>query len=203
MRSFAVLIFTYLCFTISAQENSHDSVIVLEEIVIGDDTFPVVKVDQVIVFERKFDSRREELDYERFRRKVIKVYPYSQMAREILAEIDEAKNNSKKKRHYKKYKRQKEDDLKERFEDELKNLTVSEGKVLVKLINRETGNSCYRLIKELKNGFTAWLWQKVAKRYGYDLKEEYYPDADENYDLEYVVSEIEGTLSIFYSKKGE
>ncbi|NNC96301.1 MAG: DUF4294 domain-containing protein [Chitinophagales bacterium] len=191
----------YSSFFLQAQEMNPDSISVLEEIIIGNDTFPVVKVDQVQVVERKFDSNLDEMRYYRFRRKVYKVYPYAQMAKEILAEIDEEKKNSKKKRHFKKYRKDKEDALREKFEEELKKLTVTEGQILVKLINRETGNSCYRLIKELKNGFTAWLWQKVAKRYGYDLRDEYITDAPENFDLEFVIAEIEGTLSQFYGKR--
>ena len=65
--------------------------------------------------------------------------------------------------------------MRDKFEKELRDHSINEGKVLVKLLNRETGNNCYKIIKEVKGGFAAWTWQIVAKHYTYDLKEIYDP----------------------------
>jgi len=73
--------------------------------------------------------------------------------------------------------------MRDRFEKELKDLTVSEGKMLFKLINRETGNNCYATIKGLKGPFMAWFYQTVAKRWGYDLKEDYKPTNEKMIEL--------------------
>jgi hypothetical protein len=94
-----------------------------------------------------------------------------------------------KKRKKNKYLKVKEDELKEQFENKLKNLTVNQGKVLIKLINRETGNNCYQLIKDLKSPAAAFFWNMWAKKYDYNLKEPYV--AEENQDLEMIVRLIE------------
>lgn len=85
--------------------------------------------------------------------------------------------------------KQVERDLKEEFEDELKNLTVTQGRILIKLINRETGVTSYDLIKEFKGGFSAFLWQGVAKLFGSNLKDDFDPTEDAMID--YIVRKIE------------
>ena len=65
--------------------------------------------------------------------------------------------------------------MRETFEKQVKDLTISEGKVLFKLLGRETGQNSYHIIKECKNGFSAWTYQIVAKHYTYDLKQDYDP----------------------------
>jgi Skp family chaperone for outer membrane proteins len=111
------------------------------------------------------------------------------MAREIYQDIQDDLADIDKKRKEKKYLKEREKALKAEFEEQLKNLTVSQGKVLVQLINRETGNQCYSLIKELKSPVAAAFWQMIAKRHGYDLKAPYL--ASENPELEFIVRSLE------------
>ena len=68
-------------------------------------------------------------------------------------------------------------------------MTVSQGKVLVKLIDRETGQTSYELIKELRSGFTAFMWNSIAILFGNNLKAEY--DPVEDADIEAIVQMIE------------
>jgi hypothetical protein len=104
------------------------------------------------------------------------------IARDLYTELHEQEENSKK-RDYRHYRKDVEKELRARFEKELKDLTKGQGEMLFKLINRETGNNCYNLIKDVKNPFTAWVSQILAKHYGYDLKENYDPEKEKMIEL--------------------
>jgi len=97
-----------------------------------------------------------------------------------------------KKKEQKKFLKSKEKELDELYENSLKNLTVTQGELLVKLIARETGMSVYDLIREFKNPMSAFYWNKFTQLYGYSLKETYDPQEDR--DIEIIVRSIEGTL---------
>jgi len=83
-----------------------------------------------------------------------------------------------------------EKDLKKEFADKLTNLSVYQGKVLMKLIYRETGNNCYNLIQEYKGGFTAGFWQTIAILFGSNLKQNYEPQ-DKDRPIEIIVQDVE------------
>jgi hypothetical protein len=86
--------------------------------------------------------------------------------------------------------RSREQELKKEFGDPLKNLSVYQGKVLMKLINRQTGNNCYDIIKEYKGGFNARIFQTVAFVFGSNLKQDYDASGDDR-AIEGIVNEIE------------
>ncbi len=142
-----------------------------------------------IISKKRFNSWAEEAEFIKLRRYVTAVYPYAKMAGALHQQINGDLENIDKKRKKNKYLKVKEHELKEQFEDKLKNLTVNQGKVLIKLINRETGNNCYQLIKDLKSPAAAFFWNMWAKKYDYNLKEPYV--AEENQDLEMIVRLIE------------
>lgn len=121
---------------------------------------------------------------------VRKVYPYAQIAAEIINEYDSVYASLDRRRDKKRFMRHIERDLKDEFADDLKNLTVTQGKYLIKLINRETGTTSFDIIKNLKGGLSAYFWQGLAKLFGGDLKDEYQKDADDAM-LEYIVKKIE------------
>lgn len=135
-----------------------------------------------------FASDLDLYKYDVLKRRVIKVYPYVEQGKEILRQIQENESEAKKREH-KKYIKSTEKDLRSKFEAELKDLTINEGQVLVKLVNRETGNSCYKLIKEMKGSITAFFYQQVGKYYGYDLKAEYDPKRE--HDMEFVIKDLQ------------
>jgi hypothetical protein len=163
----------------------------LKQEIVGNDTFFIAstlkRID--IISKKHFSSSKEESDFNRLRRNVMIVYPYAKMAGAIYAQLKDDLETIGKKRKQNKYLRQKEDELRERFEDKLKDLTVTQGAILVKLINRETGNNCYDLIKELKSPAAAFFWNVWAKKYDYNLKEPYKPE--DNPDLELIVKALE------------
>ncbi|MCB0784678.1 MAG: DUF4294 domain-containing protein, partial [Flavobacteriales bacterium] len=89
-----------------------------------------------------------------------------------------------------------EAELRAEFEAEVRELTISQGKVLIKLIDRETGQTSYDLVKQLRGGFQAFIWQGVARLFGNDLKDDYDPDVEDRM-IEVIVQRIErGELAV-------
>jgi formyltetrahydrofolate hydrolase len=122
---------------------------------------------------------------------VKRVYPYFEIAKTVVFEMEEEKTSSKRK-HFKHYKKDRKQSLMNEFEKELRNLKVSEGKVLVKMINRDTGTNFYDLIKEYNGGLKAWIYNIVANKYDYDLKASYDPKKEENRMLELAIKQVLG-----------
>jgi len=167
-----------------------DSVWVETTIENGDTIFLVNLEKITILPPYEFTSRREELRYTRLMLYVKKVYPYSQIVsaqvNEIHANLDQY--NSKKEK--KEYIDKKEEELKLEFEGQLRKLTFTQGRILIKLIDRETGATTYELVKELKGSLNAFFWQSVARLFGSSLKLEYDPAGDDRM-IEDIVVRIE------------
>ncbi|MFW5901055.1 MAG: DUF4294 domain-containing protein, partial [bacterium] len=83
-----------------------------------------------------------------------------------------------------------EKELKDEFKDDIKKMTITQGRLLLKLIDRETGNTSYHLLEELKGNFSAFFWQTVARVFGHDLKAQYDPDG-QDWMIERIVTLIE------------
>lgn len=152
-------------------------------------TNPYVDLGEVIVLPSlKFDSYNDYLTYYRLRKRTLKVYPYAKMASERLVVLNDRLYKIKRKRAKKRYTKRVERYLEGEFKDELKRLTRSEGRILVKLIHRETGQTTHGLIKKLRSGWRAFVYQTTAKLFDIDLKTTYNPTDDEEDAL------IEGIL---------
>lgn len=173
--------------------------ILLGGIVVGIDTFAMVYLEDVLVTDRlpkKFARQRAK--YDRLRHNVFKVYPYAVIAADVLKDVDEnlAKLEDDKKKR-KAYLKTVEKELNRRFKGELENLTITQGQILVKLINRQTGKNCYGIIRELKGGFSAVIWQSVALLFSNNLKREYDPEGRDK-DIEAIVAELEANYYAQY-----
>lgn len=125
----------------------------------------------------------------RLRNAVYVTYPYARRAGAIMNDIN-ARTASMNESDKKKYIHSREKELKKQFAEPLSELSIYQGKVLMKLINRQTGNNCYNIIKEYKGGFTARAWQTVAFVFGSNLKQPYNPNGDER-EIEMIVQEVE------------
>jgi len=147
----------------------------------------IVTPEVRIVDTRIFASEQDRLNYRRLRYNVMKVLPYARFAGERYRKLqrDLALTGDKKKQ--KELMKACEADVKNLFNKDIKNLTISQGEVLIKLVSRETGATSFALAKELKGGFNAFLFQSVARLFGHNLKETY--DASEQRDIETILLE--------------
>lgn len=163
----------------------------LPAVVVGMDTFPAYQLqDVVVVSKRIFKNGEEQSRFNALKRNVMVVYPFAKEAGSIFNEVNAAMSAMDKRRDRKKFMKQKEDELDVLFEGELKNLTITQGEILCKLVARETNKSVYDLIKEFKNPFSAFYWNKMSQFLGYSLRYEY--DAQQEKDIELIVQSIEG-----------
>jgi hypothetical protein len=144
-----------------------------------DSIFIVNLPDVPIIY---FKTKEEWTQYYKYKSRIVKVLPYVKIAKQLHAELVAEKETSKK-RQYKKYRKDVEKEMRAKFEKELKNLTQGQGEMLFKLINRETGNNSYNLIKDIKGGFQAGILQLLAKRWGYNLKDKYDPNQEKMIEL--------------------
>ena len=150
---------------------------------------PYVDLGEVIVLPSlKFDSYNDYLAYYRLRKRTLKVYPYAKIASERLVVLNDRLSKIKRKRAKKRYTKRIEHYLEGEFKEELKRLTRSEGRILVKLVHRETGETTHSLIKKLRSGWRAFIYQTTAKLFDINLKTTYNPTDDEEDAL------IEGIL---------
>ncbi len=174
-----------------AQEEQKDRSVVVRATVEGSDTIPIVELPEVSVYERRdFEYLYLKRRYRRMIYNVKKAYPYAQIAGVRLKELDNHLMTIKSEKEQKEYIDQAEKEIMDQFEKEVKKLTITQGIMLVKLIDRETGRTSYQVIKELKGGFTAFFWQGIARIFGNNLKTEYDP-LDRDKIMEDIVLGIE------------
>ena len=164
--------------------------------IIDEDTIIISKVPEVEIL--AFKDYDEKLRYYILKRKVLKVYPYALKAKTKLVAIQVGLDSIPKRRHKKRYTKEVANWVKEEYAEQLKNLTMSEGRILVKLIYRETQISSYELVKSYRGRFNAFFWQTLAKFYDNDLKAKYNPINDrEDMLIEHIIlqAKLEGKFN--------
>jgi len=129
-------------------------------------------------------------EWTRLRNAVYVTYPYAKSASKVISEVNAQLVNVSDESQRKQIIKLREKELKKEFADKITQLSIYQGKVLMKLINRETGNNCYNLIKEFKGSFSAGLWQAVAFVFGSSLKQQYDPLGDDK-EIEKIVKEVQ------------
>lgn len=164
---------------------------------------PVFRFDDVVISAKrpakpmaKSGATRKERKFNKLRYNVIKVYPYARECAKNLVIIDAELRQISDPDARELYMKSREKALFGRYEPQLKKLTISQGKVLVKLIDRETGNSAYSLITDYKSATSAFFWQGIGKLFGYDLKEDYDPSREPA--IEMIVQSIENGTNLTY-----
>lgn len=182
------LFFVFLGFAILAQQS--DTLIVQAEVQAGD-TLMVKQLDEVEVFPKfrfKYQARR----YSRLVRYVKKVYPYAQIAAEKMQEYEQILIDTPEPSAQRKIMKQIEAEIYDEWEDDLKNLTYLQGGILLKLIDRQTGESSYSIVQEFRGKFRAFFYQSFARIFGFNLKDRYNPQ-ENDYDkqIENIVCLIE------------
>lgn len=143
-----------------------------------------------VVPPRKFENRRHERRYNRYVHKVKKVLPYAKEAGRLLEKYEPVYFALEDQGDRRKLMKSLEDELMSQYKDELKKMTISEGRILLKLIDRETSRTSYKLLKDFRGGVSAFFWQGIARLFGSDLKSEYDPDGEDRM-LEEIVTLVE------------
>jgi hypothetical protein len=156
-----------------AEISAQEKVIIADFNVINGDTIFLADIPEVEIL--AFKDKTERKQYYILKRRVLKVYPYALLAKEKLTRIQLGLDTIPKRRHKKRYTREVAKWVKEEYADRLKNLTMSEGKILVKLIYRETNTTSYEIVKSYRGRFNAFFWQTMAKFWNNNLKTAYDP----------------------------
>lgn len=186
-----IIILLFVATTTNAQSKygANDTLLV-PYIVYGGDTMTYAQLDMVTVFgEMSPEQRKAKQKWTRLRNAVYVTYPYAKKASYIINDVNRQLMVIKDPVARKKYLSSREKELKKEFTAPLTALSVYQGKVLMKLINRETSNSCYSIIKEYRGGFSARFWQTIAWVFGSSLKQDYDPKG-EDADMELIVLEV-------------
>ncbi len=160
-------------------------------IVVDGDTIPVIYYDEVYIWGNKsFRNTSESRQWERLVRNVKKAYPYARLAGIKFNEYSQKMANVSNDKVRKSMMKQAEDELDAQFGNELKDLTITQGKILLKLIDRQTSNCSYDIVVDFRGRFRAFFYQSFARLFGYNLKVKYDPlGADA--DIERIVLMIE------------
>lgn len=150
------------------------------------DTVIKVYLKEVWVYPKKeFRSPRLERQYWRLVQRVKKVLPYAKKADELLTYYEPQYEQLTTEKEKKKLIKNIEKELMDQYKEEFKRMSINDGKVLIKLIDRETGRTGYRIIKEFRGGFSAVFWQSIAKLFGNNLKDQFEP-----YGEDFMLDEI-------------
>ncbi len=148
--------------------------------VINGDTIPSIRLPEVWIYaDYSYKNRKQYEAWTRTKHNVKKVYPYAILAAAKLKEYNQILEKMPNETLRKAFLKTVEKDLKREFEEPLKDLTMTQGKILLKLIDRETGNTSFELVKDLRGGFQAFMWQSLARLFGSNMKSEYDPTGED------------------------
>jgi hypothetical protein len=188
----SMLVIVLTSITLSAQERGpHDTVRVYAYITPEGDTIPESILPPVEVIGKLTGKwKRHWAEWTRLRNAVYVTYPYAMAASKVMNEINARLVNVSDKQKRRAIIKSREKELKKEFADKLTKLSVYQGKVLMKLIYRQTGNNCYEIIQEYKGGFNAAFWQTIAVVFGSNLKQNYDP-YNKDHDMETIVRDVE------------
>lgn len=154
-------------------------------------SLPEINIKEVVIVGRPLTGKKFPFyRYQRLIYNLKKVYPYALVVRARLGAINEGLVNIPDERDRKKYLRQAEKDIFGEYEDDVRDMTITQGRLLLKLIDRETLNTSYELIRQYRGNISAAFWQGIARIFGTDLKAEYDPFGEDAV-MEIVLKELE------------
>ncbi len=181
--------------------SAKDSILTTQDIyvaralVIDGDTLWVADLDEVYIFPtKKFTNRRERRRYTRLIHNVKKAYPWAKIAGDKLAGVEVHLMSLETEKEQKDYMKLVEKELLKDYKEDLKKLTVTQGRILIKLVDRETGDTSYELVKEMRGKISAVFWQALARLFGSNLKSEYDAEGEDRLIEEIVVLIENGQL---------
>jgi len=172
MRQITFIVFALASFFTSKAQNhieidSLDDQAIYKEILLEE-----VYITNEKLSDEEIEARKQFLI---LKRRVYRTYSYAKTASEKLKILNESLSKLKSKREKKKFLKITQQYIENEFEKRLKSLSRKDGQILVKLVHRQTGQTTHSLVKNLKSGWSAYFYGKVAKLYNIDLKSEYNP----------------------------
>ena len=202
MLRFVFIIFFISCTISYSQVKQSDSIV--DYIKIQGDSIirSSIDLDQVVLLPKIRHKSSEEIrNYLILKRKTLKVYSYAVLASERLTKLNERLANIKRRKDRKGYTKKVQKFIVKEFYDELSKFTQTEGQILIKLIHRQTGKSTYTLIKELRNGWSAFWYNNTAKIFNMSLKRDFNPiEIKEDYLIEDIIQRSVRDKKIKYQK---
>ncbi len=154
-------------------------------------TLPEVQIKEVTIHSRNERARRSEYRrYVKLVSNIKKVYPYAVLVRTKLGEVNEELKNIPDDRERRQYVRDVEKEIFAKYQGDIEKMTISQGRLLIKLIDRETSNTSFTLIHDYRGKFSAAFWQSIARIFGTNLKDEYDP-VGEDALIEAIINEID------------
>lgn len=189
------MVILFIASSAFAQPSVNDT-IRLGAVVENGHTYPMAFLPEQIIVDKTLDVaariRRDKL-----RNDIFIVYPYAITAAAIFKDVNGNLEKMDRRHDRKKYLKSIDKSLDVAFKEPLKNLSIDQGHVLIKLINRQTGQNCYSIIKELKGGLSAMLWQSVGVFFNNNLVKAYDPE-DKDREMEMLVRDLEASNNYNY-----
>ena len=187
MRLKLIIVFLSLHFTsaILAQDLNISTYDIIDgDTIINSKKFP--ELDLI-----SFKTKEEKLNYYRTKKRIKKVYPIALFAKNKLDEIRSSLDTIPKNRKKRKFRRELGKWVKNEYEPIFRKMSIKEGRILIKLVYRETNYTTYELVKDYRGRFSAFFWQRVIKAYDNDLKMKYNPTSNSEDELiESILNEL-------------
>jgi hypothetical protein len=144
-----------------------------------------------------FIDAQQRIRRDKLRNDIYTVYPYAITAAAVLKQLGDSLENMDRRRDRRHFVKDVDRRLDQIFKDPLKNLSIEQGHVLIKLINRQTGRNCYSIIRELKGGISAVVWQSVGVLFNNNLRRDYDPEGNDM-EMEAMVKTLEASNNYRY-----
>ena len=189
---FLILFLSFIAFHLNAQEQTTTiKGYVVPICVYKGDTIPSMRMPTLYVYKPlKFKNKKQQQEYNRLVRNVKKTLPIAKEVNRAIIETYEFLQTLPDEKAREKHLSMVEKSIKEQYTPRMKQLTLSQGKLLIKLVNRETSSSSYELVKAFLGPFKAGFYQAFAAIFGASLKKEYHPE-DEDALIERIIILVE------------
>ncbi len=174
--SVIIVMFVFIHEGISQSTEESRGRYVMKTKIIGNDTILYYEIPEINIYPGYlFKNRWDYWRYQRLVRNVKAAYPYAKLAGIKLRELDRQLMNISGEKKRREAVKQAEKNIRAEFEEDVKHLTITQGRILIKLIDRETGNTTYNVLQNIKGNVSAVFWQAIARIFGSNLKSEYDP----------------------------
>jgi hypothetical protein len=195
MRLIYILLLMMAALQVRSQNDQNDSLpgrlYLLQSVERDGVTLPEIEIREITVIARILPEKKSEVRrFERLTYNIKKVYPYALIVRQKLNEVNTQLVQLENDKERREYLREFEKNVFGEYEDDIKNMTITQGRLLIKLIDRETQNTSYNLIREYKGRLSAAFWQGIARIFGTNLKDEYDPFGNDIL-IEMILNDIE------------